>query len=67
MHVSFDYMYENTRECYTVERTIIHINGIEYRITEDNQGLMVINKVDAIKGDDSINIIPSCTNEIKVK
>jgi len=51
----------------SAKKVIIHINGIEYRITEDNQGLMVINKVDTIKGDDSINIIPSCTNEIKLK
>ena len=51
----------------TLQILVIFIDGIEYRITEDNQGLLVINKCDTVDGNDRINIMPSCTNEIKLK
>ena len=51
----------------TSQKLVIFIDGIEYRITKDIEGLLVINKCDTVNGDDRINIMPSCTNEIKLK
>ena len=51
----------------TVRRLVMFIDGIEYRITQDVEGLLVINKCDTVNGEDRINIMPSCTNEIKIK
>ncbi len=51
----------------TVQRLVIFIDGIEYCIQQDVEGLLVINKCDTVNGEDRINIMPSCINEIKIK
>ena len=53
------------KEKIEIVRMTIFIGETEFRISEDNQGNLVINKF-AIE-DSGINVHPSCSNEIKIK
>lgn len=53
-----------------IKRLFIEIDSVEFKLTVNNEGFLVINKSNHSEkdnGSDTIVISPSCSNEIRIK
>jgi hypothetical protein len=50
-----------------IKKVIIQIGDVDFRITENNLGDLVINKFQLGDGESAIVIIPKVSNEIRVR
>ena len=56
-----------TIEAENVKRLKVIIGDKEFRLSVDNMGNLIVNKIDSESGSHAISIQPSCGNEIKIK
>ena len=56
-----------TIQAENVKRLKVIIGDKEFRLSVDNMGNLIVNKIDSEGGSDAISIQPSCGNEIKIK